>query len=62
MNYLLSSKTEKKGLLMMWNYMDIIVALMSFGSRKMTKDVSFLFHRLNILEHLVTMRLSNKLC
>ena len=41
--------------------MDIIVALMSFGLKRTIKDVSFLFHRLNILEHLVTMRLSNRL-
>lgn len=46
---------------MMWNYMDIIVALMSFGLKRTTKDAFSLFHRLNILEHLVTMRLSNRL-
>lgn len=50
MNYLLSSKTEKKGLLMMWSCMDIIVALMSFGLKRTTKDAFSLFHRLNILE------------
>lgn len=41
--------------------MDIIVALMYFGLKRMTKDVSSLSHRLNISEHLVTMRLSNRL-
>lgn len=46
---------------MMWSCMDIIVALMYFGLKRTTKDVSSLSHRLNILEHLVTMRLSNRL-
>lgn len=41
--------------------MGIIVALMSFGLKRTTKDASSLSHRLNILEHLVTMRLSNRL-
>ena len=45
----------------MLKYMDIKEILMCSGLRKIIEDASSLSHRLNILEHLVTMRLSNRL-